>query len=230
MNDLLQEVKILPSVIGTFVYVDKNDTVYPDLPKLFHGKDLSQIGRSITKVFKLNDKNRQSVNTLEMFYNESLIHIKQIDTDSCLVVICEPSANLPLVNMTTSMLVADLKSEVAKAKQLPKATETVSAAPALSAQKTQPSQTTKLGPQKSIDIEQLMNEGPMAEIFKHYQNALARAIGPIGKMVMKEVVEKWAKEGECSPARFNKLTNMLCEEIGNTNLEAEFRSEVKSFL
>jgi len=230
MHDLLQEVKILPSVIGTFVYVDKNDTVYPDLPKLFHGKDLSQIGRSITKVFKLNDKNRQSVNTLEMFYNESLIHIKQIDTDSCLVVICEPSANLPLVNMTTSMLVADLKSEVAKAKQLPKATESASAAPAFSAQKTQPSQTTKLGPQKSIDIEQLMNEGPMAEIFKHYQNALARAIGPIGKMVMKEVVEKWAKEGECSPARFNKLTNMLCEEIGNTNLEAEFRSEVKSFL
>ena len=76
----------------------------------------------------------------------------------------------------------------------------------------------------------MINEGPLSETFKHFQNALARAIGPIGKMVMKEVVEQWAKDGECSAARFKELTDMLCEEIGNTNLEKEFRDEIKSFL
>lgn len=233
MEELLQEVKILPSVIGTFVYAEKNDTVYPDLPKLFQGKDLNQIGRSLTKVFKLNEKTKHSVNTMELLYNETLILVKQIDPDSCLVVICEPAANIPLVTMTTSMLVNDLKAAVTKAissppAQPPKPAAAPKTAPAKAAAPPPPPK--KAAAPKVVDVDQLMNEGPLAETFKHFQNALARAIGPIGKMVMKEVVENWAKSGECSVARFNELTDMLCEEIGNTNLEAEFRSEMKSFL
>lgn len=227
MEELLQEVKILPSVIGTFVYTEKNDTVFPDLPKLFMDKDLSQIGRSLTKVFKLNAKSNQAANTLEMLYNESMILVKQIDTDSCLVVICEPSANLPLVTMTTSMLVTDLKTAVANALKAPpkkkSAPQKKEAPPAPKA----PEPKAAAAPQ---DVDQMINEGPMSETFKHFQNALSRAIGPIGKMVMKEVVEQWAKEGECSAARFKDLTDMLCEEIGNTNLEKEFRAEIKTVL
>ncbi len=230
MEELLQEVKVLPSVIGTFVYSEKNDTVFPDLPKLFMGKDLNQIGRSLTKVFKLNAKTNQAANTLELLYNETLILVKQIDNDSCLVVICEPSANLPLVTMTTSMLVADLKTAVANALQAPKkkaAPQKKAAAPAAKAEK---ASAPKAAAPEDVDIDQMINEGPLSETFKHFQNALARAIGPIGKMVMKEVVEQWAKDGECSAARFKELTDMLCEEIGNTNLEKEFRDEIKSFL
>lgn len=229
MEELLQEVKILPNVIGTFVYTEKNDTVFPDLPKLFMGKDLSQIGRSLTKVFKLNAKTNQAANTLEMLYNESLILVKQIDTDSCLVVICEPSVNLPLVTMTTSMLVSDLKAAVANTLKAPPIKKTAppikeAAPPAPKAPEA------KAAPKQKVDIDQLINEGPLSETFKQFQNALARAIGPIGKMVMKEVVEQWSKEGECSAARFKDLTDMLCEEIGNTNLEKEFRDEIKSIL
>jgi hypothetical protein len=229
MEELLQEVKILPNVIGTFVYTEKNDTIFPDLPKLFMGKDLSQIGRSLTKVFKLNAKTNQAANTLEMLYNESLILVKQIDTDSCLVVICEPSVNLPLVTMTTSMLVSDLKSAIANALKAPPIKKT--APPIKEAAPSAPkAPEPKAASKQNVDIDQLINEGPLSETFKQFQNALARAIGPIGKMVMKEVVEQWAKEGECSAARFKDLTDMLCEEIGNTNLEKEFRDEIKSIL
>ena len=230
MQAILQEIKELPSVIGTFVYAEKNDAVYPDLPKLFQGKDLKQIGRSVTKVFKLNEKTRMSVNTLEMLYNETMIMAKQIGPDACLVVICDPAANIPLLNMSTSILVNELKEAVKRPPQ-PAAKKPAAAAPAAKPAAAAPPKPKAAPAQpKVLDIDQLLNEGPLAETFRHYQNALARAIGPIGKMVLKEVVEKWAESGDCSPARFNELTDMLCVEIGNENLEKEFRNEMKSFL
>lgn len=231
MEQILQEVKILPSVIGTFVYSEKNDMAFQDLPKFFQGKDLSQIGRSLTKVFKLNEKTGQSVNTMEILYDETMIMARQIDADACLVTICEPSANLPLVNMTTSMLINDLKAKISKGGQAsPKPKPASAQQPTIPPKSQQIATRPQAPPQKEVDVDQLINESPMSETFKHFQNALARAIGPIGKMVMKEVVEKWAKEGDCSPARLNELTDILCEEIGNTNLEAEFRAEIKTYL
>jgi hypothetical protein len=83
---------------------------------------------------------------------------------------------------------------------------------------------------QKIDVNKILHAGPLAKIFQDFQNAFAMAIGPIGEMVMKDTVEEWAKNGDCSGKRLAELVEMLCREIDDAGLEAEFKDAIGKHL
>ena len=221
MDELLQEIKILPAVIGSMVHINGVNQIISDLPKVFRGK-AEQIGQSVERICKVNESCHIDLNSIEMKFDESLVMIKPIDKGSAIVTICDPGVNLPLVNMTTSMLVSEFRSSVNAIRKDPSALAGGSK-DAAATKAPKPAA-------KKIDINAILHTGPMAKILHEVQGALALAIGPIGEVVMKESVEKWANSGDSNPARLGELVTILCEEIDDASLEEEFRNSIAKHL
>lgn len=226
MQDLFKEIKSVPAVMGSCLHVAGIKELNSDLPKIFLAK-ISEIGEIFDRVIKVSLATNMHANTIEFKYDEALIFLRPIDQDSCLITFCETDVNKKMLNMTTGMLGNELKQTVEQIRQggAPKPKEAAASRPQAEPVAVQPP--TPAPSPKSIDVNKIIHAGPMAKIFQDFQDALAMAIGPISEMVMKDCVESWAKEGECSQERLPELVDMLIREIDDVSLEAEFKLAIK---
>ncbi len=237
MNDLLQEIKMLKGVLGAFVYTDKFGLVACEMPPSasFTVSSMERVGVFVKRFFGNQATVEFGVMSCEIRNNESLMLLKKIDDNATLITISGSEVSVPLVNMTTSMLIAELKAAV----------DLITEKPDLSGLqiKSQPGQAKMAPPQptaqpsaaltpkaKVIDVEKLMGEGPFAPIARKLEDSMARAIGPVGSMVVRDCVEKWVTTGSPAKDRFGELMTLLLKEIGDSRLEEEFRQEVGSLL
>ncbi len=230
MDNLLQEIQALPHVTGGYVYIQTLGPMFSNLPGSYEKSSLNQIGYSIQKIFEHEDSDDLNVDNIELKFTDATILIRKINMDSALITICEPGANLPLVNMTTGMLTKELINAVSKARQAVKQHEENAAAQkakAAAAPEPQPTPPEAV-PEEKIDIDDLLSSSPLAGTLQKYQEALTHAIGPIGEMVMRESVEDWADQGDCSVNRLPELIDILCREIDDEALETEFKSSIAS--
>lgn len=214
MDEILQEIKMLPGVQGVFVSVDKPDIVFSYVPSGFDHETLKLMGVSLQRLFKMNASCQLSVNSMEMRFPEAMVLVKEICDGSSLVILCETEANFSLINMTSNMLLGELALGVEKVRANPEA-----ALQANSAKKA-----------GSMDFAQAQNEEPMKSAIPVFQDALAKAIGPIAAMIVKEIVGKWLQGGACAEERFPELVALFCQEIGDAALEKEFRAETQMLL
>jgi len=214
MDELLQEIKILPGVLGVFVSVDKPDIIFSYVPDGYDHETLKLVGGSLQRIIKMNASCQLSVNAVEMQFAEAKVWVKNICEGALLVTLCEPEANFSLINMTTNMLLGELALGVEKVRANPDA-----ARQAVSAKKA-----------GSMDFAQAQNEEPLQSAIPIFQDALARAIGPIAAMLVKEIVGKWLQGGACAQERFPELVDLFCQEIGDAPLEKEFRADTARIL
>ncbi|MBU0480243.1 MAG: hypothetical protein KKG47_03970 [Proteobacteria bacterium] len=231
MQDILNEIKAVGSVIGSYIHINGVAEIHSDLPKIFL-KKIKEVGLSVDRVIKVNESTRMQANNIELTYDEATILIRPIDIDASLITFCETKANKKLVNMTTGMLANELRDAVVAIR---KGGTTKSAAqkPAPVTQPVQPPvQQAPPEPVQTatIDVNKILHGGPLAKNLQAFQDALAMAIGPISDMVMKDTVTSWARAGECSTARLPNLVNMLCKEIDDSSLENEFRQAVANHM
>ena len=212
MEELLQEIRALPGVVGTFVFVNDLGIMSSNLPKVFRGKSLLQIGKAVDRAFTMNDKTKQDVSGMKFKLDESLICVRRIDQGAYLVSVCESGVNSSLMSMTAGVLLAELKPVIEEArKSAPKGS-----APA--AAKEQSSAST-------ADVDTIINAGPLAGTMARLQEALTRVMGPVGQLILHDAVEKWAAAGEVSEAKIPELLNLLGAEINDPDLESKFRAE-----
>ncbi|MCA1766560.1 MAG: hypothetical protein LC633_10020 [Desulfobulbaceae bacterium] len=219
MENILQEIKEVPAVMGSYIHVNGVTAVTSDLPKIFQNK-VYEVGTVIDRIIKVNESTKMHAANIEFKYDEAVIMVRPIDRDASLITFCETDVNRKKLNMTTGMLANELKDAVAGLRK--------NKVPAADAETPKPAQASP-GKQE-IDINKILHVGPLASVFQDFQNAFAMAIGPIGEMIMKDTVKEWAKRGECSEARLNELVEMLCREIDDQSLEAEFKEAVREHL
>ena len=214
MDELLQEIKMLPGVVGVFVSVDKPDIIFSYVPDGYDHETLKSMGGSLQRIIKMNASCRLSVNSVEMRFPDAMVLVKHICDGSLLVMFCETEANFSLINMTSNMLLGELARGVEKVRANPEA-----AMRAISAKKA-----------GSMDFAQAQNEEPLKNAIPVFQDALAKAIGPIAAMLVKEIVGKWLQGGACAQERFPELVDLFCQEIGDAPLEKEFRADTVRLL
>jgi hypothetical protein len=224
MQEQLKEIKNVESVMGSYVHISGSHVIHSDLPKIFLSK-VKEIGEVFDRVLKVNLATNMHANTIEFKFDEAMIFLRPIDQDACLITFCETDINKKMLNMTTGMLVNDLKAavELVRRGEMPSPPPAKPPQAAVSKPKAEP-----IG--KTVDVNKIIHAGPLAKVFQGFQDSLALAIGPISEMVVKDNVEIWAQNGECSQARLPELVEMLVKEIDDPSLEAEFKLAVKKYL
>ena len=101
MQTFLDEIKATPGVLGSSIYTTKKGIIATNLPEIFKADAQKRIGSILQRIFKLNETVKLDVNSFEIQYDEALMLVKRLCTDSALIIICEPDAKVHLINMTT---------------------------------------------------------------------------------------------------------------------------------
>lgn len=222
MDSLLQEINMLPGVLGCFVYDGKQQIAGSKMPPIFKENSIRSIGNLLARTVQMGSMAQLNFTDIEIKYNESLLLVNPLANGALLIIICEPSTNQSLVKMTTGMLTKDIETSMSlgsvpasrKPKQTPPVTSNSAALQQASKEASAPKEA-------EIDAE-------LAPILEQVKEALALAIGPIAAPVMKDSIEIWATQNEPSIANIPTLAKILCEEINDVDLEEDFMAELKN--
>ncbi|RUM41789.1 MAG: hypothetical protein DSY80_08295 [Desulfocapsa sp.] len=218
MDSLLQEINMLPGVLGCFVYNSKQQVAGKKMPPIFKDKAITSIANLLVRTVQMGSTAELNFTDIELNYNESVLMVTPLSGGALLVIICEPTTNKSLITMTTGMLAKDIEASLGGAPQAAVRQPPVQAA--TPSQSTSPPQT---APPAEAEI-----GADLASLLEQIKDALALAIGPIAAPVMKDSIETWAQQNEPSFANIPALAKILCDEINDDDLEDEFMTELKS--
>lgn len=214
MDSLLQEINMLPGVLGCFVYNSKQQVAGKKMPPIFKDNAIQSIGNLLARTVQMGSMAELNFTDIELKYNESAIIVNPLAGGALLIIICEPTTNKSLVSMTTGMLGKDIEAALAGAP--PQATHPPQPQTAPPVQNNAP-------PPQEAEI-----GAELAPVLEQIKDALALAIGPIAAPVMKDSIELWAQQNEPTIANIPALAEILCTEINDEDLEDEFMTELKN--
>lgn len=225
MDALLNELKMVPGILGSFVYASNYGITGSNLPAMFRDEALRQIGGVLTRIFKMSDSSGLTVNGYEIKYEEALMLIKRVDADCSFIIICEPTANYPFINMTASMMVPEVKTAIEQIRKMPQdqVTRGIPVTAPIAAPVKEP-------PREVIDPTKVIKEGALAPVLDRMKVCLARSIGPIANLVLQETVSDWLAKGPPAKTRLRELANLMAAQIGDKSQEKKFFEEISKII
>jgi len=209
MKDVLNEIDVLPGVVGSCLFSKERGQLCSGLPPVFTDEAVLTIANRVSRLVQMGGMVDMDVQTIALRYDMYTIMTMPVDTDTLLVIACESRSNCSLIATTISMLAGELQSRLAKL-----------------AKESTPSSDTK-------EIAGKSDAGQEAErtasLLKQVRDALAFVVGPMADMVFDDNEALWTQKKPASTSRLPELIEMLAGEIGNDSA-AEFKERVNVFL
>jgi len=209
MKEVLNEIAVLPGVVGSCLFSKERGQIYSGLPPLFTDESILTIANRVTRLVQMGGMVDMDVQTIALRYDIYTIMTMPVDSDTLLVIACESRSNCSLIATTISMLAGELQSRLAKLAKEP--------TPSLDSQEIAGKSDTGQEAEKT------------ASLLKQVRGALAFVVGPMADMVFDDNVALWTQKKPASPSRLPELIEMLAGEIGNDSA-AEFKERVNVFL
>jgi hypothetical protein len=217
MDSLIKEINMLPGVFGCFVCRGNQELVAATLPPSFTADTIKTMGNLLTRTIKMGAMTNLDLTSIDFKFEGSLLIVKPLAEGAVLAMVCELDVNKSLINMTLSMLISDIQNAVNKApvaiEQPPVQAETIKT-PTIPATPAEPAREQR-------------EAAALTPVLEAIKDALTYAIGPIAGQIMKETIETWALQGPKSKQQLPALATLLCDEINDKELEAEFMSRIR---
>lgn len=217
MDSLLQEITMLPGVLGCFVFSNKQGIIANKMPPIFKENNIKTIGTLLTRTMQMGSTAQLDFSDIEIKYNESTLLIKPITQDVLLVIISEPNANKSLIVMTSGMMLVDIETALNRLPAQKKTQEPSTLSPETAQSKPAPAQEAEIGEELALIIEKL-------------GDSLALAIGPVAPPVMRDTMEIWAQQTPPTIGNLPALAKLLCQEINDDELEKQFMEAFKNIV
>jgi hypothetical protein len=203
MQQMIDDLKSIPGVIGAFGYRAKQGIFCNNLPSLFKQERLFEVAKSLAKIAAAGRLGFPDMNEVLINFEESVILCRPLGASDFLITVCDPSINMNLLALSLNLALEDFDPTAAEA-------------PAAIVPR--------------IDPAQLRESGPLVEPLQAMVQMLAKVMGPMAGIVFNEALESWANEQPPTPARLPALQESLCREIGDPEKAERFRKLVESQL
>lgn len=112
MKDVMDEITILPGVLGACLFNKKYGQLCPGLPSSFARDTVESIFNRVTRLFDMGDIVEMDFQTLTLWYDAFVLMATFVEKETFLLTICQSRANLSLVSTTISMMSRELKKEL----------------------------------------------------------------------------------------------------------------------
>ncbi len=208
MKTVLQELAVLPGVIGSCIVVNNVDILAPSLPDFFDDTMARDASNNIKRMMQMAAVKGLTPKTMSIRYDRFTILTIPVNSNSVLLVLCETGSNTALVTTTATMLGPELDRTLGSGPQ------TEQSAPVAEALPKQPKEITE---ETSKALAQL-------------KEALFATVGPVADMVYEDCRQRWSEKGEEDIARIFELLACISQEIDNSDLFAEFKGKISSLL
>ena len=208
MKTVLQELTILPGVIGSCIVVNNADVLTSSLPDFFDESMAKEASNNISRMMQMAAVKGLAPKNMSIRYDRFIILTIPINEESVLLVLCETGSNTALVATTAGMLGPELS------RKLTSDTPTEQSSPA-----------EDVSPAQQKEITEATNQA-LAQI----KEALFSTVGPVADMVYEDCRQRWKEKGNEDIARIFELLAYISQEIDDSDLFAEFKRKISSLL
>ncbi len=210
MNAALEEIKTIPGVIGGLLYHPQKGVLESDLPAVFKEPKLLKMGRILVKMYSSGRSNFSDLTELSLYYEESLVIIRELEEGLFLIIVGAPDLNTNLLTMTLNLLMEEPDSRSAPPAPPPPRTP---------------------AKQKQAPIaDTLLEKGPMAESLKAMQSELAKVVGPMSRIIFMDALNRWIDTATPSPSTYPALVDILADEINDPEKMAYYQQLIAPYL
>lgn len=131
MDEILRDIQDLAGVTGCFVADSTGQVVTSTLPGVFDSASLTQVAKTLAKTIEgLRMARRKKVSELDLVFESGRL-VAKVLSPGYLFILCVPSINVPLLNLTANVAAKKLASQLSAqaAKPAPAAAPAAAVAP-----------------------------------------------------------------------------------------------------
>ncbi|WP_321369124.1 roadblock/LC7 domain-containing protein [uncultured Desulfuromusa sp.] len=195
MIHLIDELKVIPGVIGACIVSSKDGLKVGNLPSIFKAERLSAVGRHLLKLYSAGRLSFDDLTDLTLNYDESVVVARELEKGTLVFAICDPTFNQNLLTMSLNLLHEEYKLGNFSEATAPAGTND-----------TTESAASESAAEKKVSV-------ALQELFAEMKGALGKILGPMAGFVFDEVVEEWMKQGAPEFARIDSLIEQVNQEI-----------------
>jgi len=209
MMHLIDELKVIPGVVGACIFDTRDGLKVTNLPVIFKPERLNVVGKHLAKLYSAGRMSFNDLVDITLNYDESVIITRELEKNTLIFAVCDPSFNHNLLSMSFNLLQEEFNSSgfaVAEPEPLGEVQSPVAEMNAL-----EPPAEMK----RSIgsDLKPLLDE---------MKADLAKILGPMAEFVFDEAVEEWSGNG-ADFTRIDLLVEQLEQEIGDEKKATEYK-------
>jgi predicted regulator of Ras-like GTPase activity (Roadblock/LC7/MglB family) len=108
MRYVIDELKMIPGVLGACLVQTDIGVIAANLPAVFKKERLQLIGSTLAKIYAAGATTLDGFSCLTLHFDESVVVARAVDTDTFCFVICDPAFNLNTLTMTLDALQAEI--------------------------------------------------------------------------------------------------------------------------
>jgi len=203
MIQLIDELKVIPGVIGACIVNSQEGLKVNNLPAIFKPERLLVVGQHLLKLYSTGRESFSDLTDITLNYDESVVVARELEKGTLVFVICDPTFNHNLMTMSLNLLQEEYKLGHF-------ATEDPSSG----------------APKQS----QVAMSGEMQDLLEEMKGALSKILGPMAGFVFDEVAEEWMEQGGSDSSRIEVLINLLNQEISEQDKIESYRQLISPAL
>lgn len=188
MIQLIDELKVIPGVIGACIVDFQEGLKVTNLPAIFKPERLLVVGKHLLKLYSAGRESFSDLTDITLNYDESVVVARELEKGTLVFVICDPTFNHNLMTMSLNLLQEEYKLGNFATEESPA---------------TVPTQ-----PHAAMT-------GEIQDLLEEMKGALSKILGPMAGFVFDEVAEEWLEQGAPDFSRIEVLIDQLNQEISD---------------
>lgn len=205
MIHLIDELKVIPGVIGACIVNSQDGLKVTNLPTIFKPERLTLVGKHLSKLYSVGRMSFDDLTDITLNYDESVVVARELEKDTLIFAICDPSFNHNLLSMSFNLLQEEFK--LGNFSTTTAETKSVVSPPS---------------PQ--------VVSGAMEDLLTEMRESLGKILGPMAGFVFDEVAEEWMDQGAPEFSRIEELIEQLNQEIADQDKIDKYRQVITSAL
>ena len=207
MINLIDELKVIPGVIGACIVNSQEGLRVTNLPTIFKPERLNLVGKHLLKLYAAGCMSFDDLTDITLHYDESVVVARVLEQGTLVFAICDPTFNHNLLTMSFNLLHEEYK--------LGNFSEAVT--------KT----TTSPSVIESLPTEQKMS-GALQNLLAEMKEALGKILGPMAGFIFDEVSDEWMEQGSPDFSQIEELIEQINQEISDQDKIDKYRQLISS--
>lgn len=208
MQQLIDELKAIPGVVGACVYSSREGLQLTNLPGIFKVERLAAVGKQLAKLHAAGRMNFADLTDFSLHYDESVVVTRELQKGLLVFAVCDPAVNQNLLTMSFNLLQEEFRDGgfAKTAASIPAAADAA------------------VTPGDEVEL-----EPALATLLESMRRRLGKVLGPMAGYIFDEAVEIWQQAGACG-ARLDKLLEQLDGEMADVQKSRTYRQLIAAEL
>jgi hypothetical protein len=215
MVHLIDELKIIPGVMGACLYKTQEGVKASNLPGIFKRERLDSIGRQLIKLQSAGRMSLAGCKELQLSFEELKIVAREFEDGTLAFALCEGGFNAQLLQMPLRLLEEEYLRLAKEIVAKPENANVDSGADASADGKATVPNSSKL------------DSAAQAELTDELTTELALLVGPMAGMIVEDAIDGWQQQ---NPNKVADLVELICAEVGSAEKADLFRQSVSAII